>query len=63
LEAERPADADTDRVSVVLKGPRRSKPSLVRDLDEMLAAAHRRGGLSHASCHEPKDPTPLTFSL
>jgi site-specific recombinase XerD len=52
LEAERPADADTDRVFVVLKGPRRGKPLSVRGLDEMLAGARRRAGLSHATCHE-----------
>jgi site-specific recombinase XerD len=52
LEAERPADADTDRVFVVLKGPKRGKPLSVRGLDEMLAGARRRAGLSHATCHE-----------
>jgi site-specific recombinase XerD len=52
LEAERPADADTDQVFVVLKGPRRGKPLSVRGLDEMLAGARRRAGLSHATCHE-----------
>lgn len=52
LETERPADADTDRVFVVLKGPRRGSPLSVRGLDEMLAGAKRRAGLTHASCHE-----------
>ena len=52
LETERPADADTDRVFVVLKGPTRGRPLSVRGLDEVLSGARRRGGLTHASCHE-----------
>jgi len=52
LETERPADTHTDRVFVVLKGPNRGKPLSVRGLDEMLAGAKRRAGLSHATCHE-----------
>ena len=52
LECERPARATTDRVFVVLKGPNRGKQLSVRGLDEMLAGAKRRAGLSHATCHE-----------
>ncbi|MBA3800332.1 MAG: tyrosine-type recombinase/integrase [Geodermatophilaceae bacterium] len=52
LDTERPAGADTDRVFVVLKGPTRGRPLSVRGLDEMLAAAKRRAGLAHATCHE-----------
>ena len=52
LESERPADVETDRVFVVLKGPRRGNPLSVRGLDEMLAGARRRAGLTHATCHE-----------
>jgi integrase/recombinase XerD len=52
LDAERPPGADTDRVFVVLKGPRRGNPLSVRGLDEMLAGAKRRAGLTHATCHE-----------
>jgi len=52
LDAERPADADTDRVFLVLKGPRRGRPLSVRGLDEVLAGAKRRAGLGHATCHE-----------
>jgi len=37
---------------VVLKGPRRGLPLSVRGVDEILAAARRRAGLEHASCHE-----------
>jgi integrase/recombinase XerD len=52
LDTERPPGADTDRVFVVLKGPRRGNPLSVRGLDEMLAGAKRRAGLAHATCHE-----------
>jgi integrase/recombinase XerD len=52
LDAERPAGAETDRVFVVLKGPTRGRPLSVRGLDEVLAGARRRAGLSHATCHE-----------
>ena len=52
LEVERPPDARTDRVFVVLKGPHRGRPLSVRGLDEVLAAARGRAGLEHATCHE-----------
>ena len=52
LDTERPAEGDTDRVFVVLKGPNRGQPLSVRGLDEMLAGAKRRAGLTHATCHE-----------
>lgn len=52
LDTERPADADTDRVFVVLKGPTRGRPLSVRGLDEVLAGARRRAGLAQATCHE-----------
>jgi integrase/recombinase XerD len=52
LETERPAGTQTDRVFVALKGPNRGGPLSVRGLDEMLAGARRRAGLSHATCHE-----------
>jgi len=52
LDTERPVDADTDHVFVVLKGPTRGQPLSVRGLDEMLAGAKRRAGLAHATCHE-----------
>jgi integrase/recombinase XerD len=52
LDAERPAGAGTDRVFLVLKGPRRGQPLSVRGLDEILAGARRRAGLEHATCHE-----------
>jgi site-specific recombinase XerD len=51
LHAERPATS-TERVFVVLKGPRRGLPLSAEGLDEILAGARRRAGLEHATCHE-----------
>src|SRR4051812_13468184 len=48
----RPVEADTDRVFVVLKRPRRGRPLSSEGLDEILSGARRRAGLEHASCHE-----------
>jgi site-specific recombinase XerD len=52
LHAERPAAAATDRVFVVLKGPRRGLPLSAEGLDEILEGARRRAGLEHGTCHE-----------
>jgi integrase/recombinase XerD len=52
LHDERPAGANTDRVFVVLKGPRRGQPLSAEGLDEILAGARRRAGPAHATCHE-----------
>jgi len=52
LHQERPAAAATDRVFVVLKGPRRGLALSAEGLDEILAGARRRAGLAHATCHE-----------
>src|SRR6476620_8552774 len=52
LHDERPGTARTDRVFVVLKGPRRGRPLPAEGLDEILAGARRRAGLEHATCHE-----------
>jgi integrase/recombinase XerD len=52
LDAERPAGLDTDRLFVVLKGPNRGRPLSARGLDEVLAGARGRAGLTHATCHE-----------
>jgi Phage integrase family len=47
------SDCDlADRVFVVLKGPRRGQPLSAKEMDENLAAARRRAGLEHATCHE-----------
>src|SRR6266480_2332483 len=47
LHDERPPDAGTDRVFVVLKGPRRGQPLSAEGLDEILAGARNRAGLEH----------------
>jgi integrase len=52
LDAERPPGARTDRVFVVLKGPHRGQPLSAKRTGEVLAAARRRAGLDHATCHE-----------
>jgi site-specific recombinase XerD len=52
LHDERPDAAATDRVFVVLKGPRRGLPLSAEGLDEVLDGARRRAGLAHATCHE-----------
>jgi integrase/recombinase XerD len=52
LHDERPANAVTDRVFVVLKGPRRGLQLSAEGLDEILDGARRRAGLAHATCHE-----------
>ncbi len=52
LHDERPPAASTDRVFVVLKGPRRGQPLSSEGLDEILDNARRRGGLHRATCHQ-----------
>jgi site-specific recombinase XerD len=52
LETERPAESDTDRLFVVLKGPDRGNFLSAKGLDEVLTGARRRAGLGHATCHE-----------
>jgi integrase/recombinase XerD len=51
LHDERP-DASTDRLFVVLKGPRRSQPLSAEGVDEILAGARRRAHLERGTCHE-----------
>jgi site-specific recombinase XerD len=52
LDSERPAEAPTERVFVVLKGRRRGSPLTPKGLEEILTAARIRAGLSHGTCHE-----------
>jgi integrase/recombinase XerD len=52
LHDERPKNLSTDKVFVVLKGPRRGRPLSAEGLDEVLAGARVRAGLEHATCHE-----------
>jgi site-specific recombinase XerD len=48
LDRERPAEADTDRVFVVLKDPRRGRPLSPAGLDQILDSARARAGLVQA---------------
>jgi integrase/recombinase XerD len=52
LNCERPVDATTDRVFVALKGPTRGDALSAAGLDEVLAGARGRAGLSNGTCHE-----------
>ena len=52
LELERPADAPSEACFVVLKGPRRGLALSAAGLDEVLAGARARAGLSGATCHQ-----------
>ncbi len=52
LHIERPPGCATDRVFVVLKGPRRGQPLTADGLDEIFAGAKQRAGLDHGSCHQ-----------
>jgi len=52
LECERPIDSPTDRLFVVLKGPRRGMALSSEGLDEVMASARTRAGLTHGTCHE-----------
>jgi integrase/recombinase XerD len=51
LDQERP-QVSTDRVFVVLKGPRRGEPLSAAGLDEILDGARARAGLTQATCHQ-----------
>jgi site-specific recombinase XerD len=52
MNTERPAGASTDRLFVVLKGPRRGQPLSIDGLDEIISAARARAGLAAGTCHE-----------
>ncbi|MGH2477819.1 MAG: tyrosine-type recombinase/integrase [Candidatus Limnocylindrales bacterium] len=51
LHEERPVTA-TDRLFVVLKGPRRGRPLSAEGVDEILSGARRRAGLVQGTCHQ-----------
>jgi integrase/recombinase XerD len=51
LNEERPV-TDSDRVFVVLKGRRRGQPLSAEGLDEILAGARQRAGLTTGTCHQ-----------
>ncbi|HVM35998.1 MAG TPA: tyrosine-type recombinase/integrase [Actinomycetota bacterium] len=52
LEQERPRTLETDRIFVVLKGPRRGRPLTPAGLDEIVRGARNRAGLSNVTCHQ-----------
>jgi len=51
LDAERPADAATASVFVVLKGPRRGQPLSAAGVDEIIRGARGRAQIGHLTCH------------
>jgi integrase len=51
LTEERPP-TETDRVFVVLKGPRRGAPLSAAGLDEIVRSARQRAGLPELTCHQ-----------
>jgi integrase/recombinase XerD len=52
LKHERPAEATTPQLFVVLKGPRRGEPLSAAGLEEILAGARGRAGVAKATCHQ-----------
>jgi site-specific recombinase XerD len=52
LRIERPSEATTDRVFVVLKGQRRGEPLSFEGLNQVFTSARQRGGLRRITCHE-----------
>jgi site-specific recombinase XerD len=52
LDLERPTDASTEAVFVVLRGPTTGAPLSGFGLDEIMRGARRRAGLEQASCHQ-----------
>jgi integrase/recombinase XerD len=52
LSTERPEDTETERLFVVLKGPRRGHPLSEDGLDEIIRYTRGRIGLAHCTCHE-----------
>jgi integrase len=52
LDDERPRTSATDRVFVVLKGPRRGRALSAAGLDEIIDGARERAGLQRLTCHQ-----------
>ena len=52
LDHERPPEAVTDHVFVVMKGPRLGQPLSAYGLDRIIERAKERSGLAHGTCHE-----------
>jgi site-specific recombinase XerD len=51
LASERP-QTSTDRLFVVLKGPRRGQPLSAAGLDEIVSGARKRAGVRQLTCHQ-----------
>ena len=52
LETERPRPLSTDRVFVVLKGPRRGQPLTAAGVDKIVTGARTRAGLARLTYHQ-----------
>jgi integrase len=52
LHIERPHGSTTDRVFVVLKGPRRGEPLTAAGVDEIVSGACQRAKLLRLTCHQ-----------
>ena len=52
LRIERPDEATTDRVFVVLKGQRRGQPLSDEGLNQVFTSARERAGLRRVTCHQ-----------
>jgi site-specific recombinase XerD len=52
LRIERPPTSTTDRVFVVLKGPRRGGPLTAAGVDEIMTGACQRANLPRLTCHQ-----------
>jgi integrase/recombinase XerD len=51
LDYERPTNATTTSVFLVLKGPRRGQPLSFAGIDEIVRGARGRAGIDHLTCH------------
>ena len=52
LSMERPADAASDALFVVLKSSRRGSPLSINGLEQIVASAKTRAGVQRATCHQ-----------
>ncbi len=52
LQVERPHSSTTDRVLVVLKGPRRGEPLSAAGVDEIVTGACQRAHVTRLTCHQ-----------
>jgi integrase/recombinase XerD len=52
MRIERPVEAVTDRLCVVLKGQRRGQPLSFEGLNQVFVSARQRAGLRRITCHQ-----------